>query len=118
MVPHNQINYIEIPVRDLQNSKAFFARVFGWQFTDHDGHYSCFSGAGINGGFYEDPKVFNLAKGAPLLVLFSDNLDKTQQSISNAGGEICKATYPFPGGKRFHFADPNGNEFAVWGSEK
>lgn len=115
MEHHNQIDYLEIPVKDINHSKAFFSRVFGWQFSDYSPQYTCFSGAGIKGGFFQDPRTFNLAKGTPLLVIFSSDLKQTQLEVTNAGGEITKAIFDFPGGRRFHFIDPNGNEFGVWG---
>ena len=115
MEHHNQITYIEIPVGNIADTKAFFTRVFGWQFTDQNGQYTCFHGAGVSGGFYQNPQTFTLAKGTPLLVIFSDNLSSTENEIRDAGGEISKNTFDFPGGKRFHFIDPNGNEFGVWG---
>ncbi|MCF1427507.1 MAG: VOC family protein [Shewanella sp.] len=117
MERHNCINYIEMPVRDLDATKAFFTLVFGWQFVDCGPHYSCFTNAGINGGFYQDALTFNVNKGSPLIVLFSQQLEQTQSAVENAGGEITKAIFRFPGGRRFHFADPNGNEYAVWGHE-
>ncbi len=117
MEHHNSINYIEMPVRDLDATKSFFTRAFGWQFEDYGPHYSCFINAGINGGFYQDALTFNVTKGSPLVVLFSEDLEKTQSGVELAGGEITKAIFSFPGGRRFHFADPNGNEYAVWGHE-
>ncbi|MBV7316591.1 VOC family protein [Shewanella sp. NIFS-20-20] len=114
MAQHHSINYLEIPVRDMALAKAFFTRVFGWQFSDYGPHYSCFNHVGIDGGFYEDALCFNTAKGCPLVVIYSEDLAKTAQDIVNAGGEISKNTFSFPGGQRFHFCCPNGNEYAVW----
>lgn len=115
MEQHNHIDYLEIPVRNINDTKAFFTRVFGWKFSDYSPQYTCFNGAGIKGGFYQDARNFTLAKGAPLLVIFSSDLMETEQEVKNAGGEISKSLFDFPGGRRFHFIDPNGNEFGVWG---
>ena len=112
------INYIEIPVKDMVATKAFFAGVFGWQFEDYGPHYSCFLNAGIDGGFYQADSSFNLAKGCPLIVLFSEQLEQTQVAIESAGGDITQAIFSFPGGRRFHFTDPNDNEYAVWSHDK
>lgn len=117
MERHHRINYLELPVRDLAVTKAFFTRVFGWQFEDYGAHYSCFMDAGIAGGFYQEARTFNLAKGSPLVVLFSLDLAQTQEQVVAAGGEISKPIFSFPGGRRFHFLDPNGNEYAVWGHD-
>ncbi|NMH64315.1 VOC family protein [Shewanella salipaludis] len=111
---HNSINYLEIPVKDLPGTKDFFGRVFGWQFQDYGPEYSCFLDAGITGGFYQSPQSFNLAQGCPLIVLYSAKLEQTQQDVLDAGGTLVKAIFSFPGGRRFHFSDINGNEYAVW----
>ena len=114
MGKHHSINYLEIPVKDLTATKAFFTHVFGWQFQDYGPEYSCFLRVGIDGGFYQADSQFTLAKGSPLIVLYSQDLLATQAKIIAAGGEIIKAIFDFPGGKRFHFTDVNGNEYAVW----
>lgn len=110
---NNTINYIEFPMIKNAETKAFFSEVFGWEFTDWGPDYFSFSGAGIEGGFngVDDTKV-----NAPgvLVVLYASDLEKTEVSVKAAGAEIVKAIYDFPGGRRFHFADPNGNELAVW----
>ncbi|MCH1931658.1 VOC family protein [Shewanella sp. A25] len=111
---HNSINYLEIPTTDIASSKAFFNKVFGWQFQDYGPEYSCFLDVGINGGFYQSNAQFTLEKGSPLIVLYSKALDETQAAITAAGGTICKAIFSFPGGRRFHFTEPCGNEYAVW----
>lgn len=111
---HNTLNYIEIPVSDLPLTKQFFQQVFTWEFVDYGPEYSCFVNAGINGGFYLSKQHFTLANGSPLLVLYSQKLASTQQAIIAAGGTISQSIFSFPGGCRFHFLDPNGNEFAVW----
>ncbi|MBB1438776.1 VOC family protein [Shewanella sp. SG41-4] len=114
MSQHHSINYLEIPVKDLIATKAFFTQVFGWQFQDYGPQYSCFLQVGIDGGFYQADSQFSLAKGSPLIVLYSEDLAASEAKIIQAGGKITKAIFSFPGGRRFHFTDVNGNEYAIW----
>ena len=110
---HNKINYIEIPSKDIGVSKKFFSGVFGWEFVDYGPDYSSFS-EGIDGGFYKSELVVSTESGSALIVLYSENLEATLSKIEPAGGRITKPVFAFPGGRRFHFTDPNGNEYAVW----
>jgi uncharacterized protein len=114
MSQHHSINYLEIPTLNLSASKAFFTSVFGWQFQDYGPEYSCFLDAGIDGGFYLSEQSFNLNQGSPLIVLYSQSLEQTQTKVLAAGGKLIKDIFVFPGGRRFHFTDPSGNEYAVW----
>ncbi|MDP5130391.1 MAG: VOC family protein [Paraglaciecola sp.] len=114
MSQHHKINYIEIPVKGLASSKAFFKQVFGWSFVDYGDDYAGIVGAGIEGGLFSSDLTVSTKTGSVLLVLYSENLAKTQQAIIAAGGGIVEPTFDFPGGRRFHFADVNGNEYAVW----
>lgn len=113
MNEHEKINYIELPARNLQATKEFFAAVFGWSFVDYGPEYAAFSNAGIDGGFYKADLTVSTNNGSALIVFFSEALEKTQTKIENAGGSIIKPIFSFPGGRRFHFNDPNGNEYAV-----
>ena len=114
MTQHHKINYIEIPVKALASSKAFFKQVFGWSFVDYGDDYAAISGAGINGGLCSSDKQVSTKKGSVLVVLYSEDLAQTQKAIMAAGGSILKPTFDFPGGRRFHFCDVNDNEYAVW----
>ena len=113
---HEKINYVEFPAKDIIASKVFFSTAFNWQFTDYGPEYSAFSAesAGLEGGFYSADLTASTHSGSALIVLFSAELEQTQHKIEKAGGSIVKAIFPFPGGRRFHFTDPSGNEFAVW----
>ncbi len=111
---HEKINYVEFPARDLPATKAFFSAAFGWSFTDYGSEYTAFSDEGLDGGFFQSDKVSSTDTGSPLIVFYSKDLDATQSKIEKAGGQIVKAKFSFPGGHRFHFSDPNGNEYAVW----
>lgn len=111
-----KINYLEYPAKDLEKTKQFFTSVFGWLFTDYGPEYTAFasSSAGVDGGFFLSELVSSTENGACLTVLYSGILEETEKRILNGGGEIIRPTFAFPGGRRFHFTDPNGNEFAVW----
>lgn len=114
MSNHHKINYLEIPVKDIKATKAFFEQVFAWSFTDYGPEYTCFNNGGIDGGFFKADKVMTTAAGGALIVLYSKDLEKTEQSVVEAGGQVTVPVFSFPGGRRFHFTDTNGNEFAVW----
>lgn len=114
MNEHEKINYIELPTRDLQATKEFYSKALGWSFQDYGPEYTAFSNAGIEGGFYKSGLSSTVESGAALVVLYSSNLESTQQKIVNAKGVIVKQIFSFPGGRRFHFTDPGGNELAVW----
>ena len=115
---HEKINYVEFPSRDLALTKNFFAQAFDWVFVDYGPDYIAFSDEGLDGGFFRaDLASSSAGNGAALLVFYSEDLEGTQTKVESAGGQIVKAIFPFPGGRRFHFTEPCGNEFAVW-SEK
>ena len=113
-----KINYLEIPSRDIESTKRFFAKVFNWSFVDYGLEYTAFSNAGIEGGFYKSNQISSTENGSVLIVFYSKELAMTEDRIRNEGGEIIKATFSFPGGHRFHFADPSGNEYAVWSDKE
>ncbi|WP_028694268.1 VOC family protein [Pseudomonas cremoricolorata] len=108
-----QIDNVEFNVSDIARSKAFYGAAFGWSFTDYGPTYSEFSDGRLHGGLTTGEEV---RPGGPLVILYADDLEATQQRVEAAGGEICRATFSFPGGRRFHFRDPDGYELAVWTS--
>ena len=112
-----KIDYVEFPARDLPATKAFFEIVFGWSFTDYGPEYSAFSDQGLDGGFYKADLSASTKTGSALIVLYSARLEETLAKVEKAGGRIVKPIFSFPGGRRFHFSEPSGNELAVW-SEK
>ena len=114
MNQHEKINYVEFPSKDLDVTKRFFADVFGWTFVDYGPEYTALEDAGLDGGFFKSDQVVSTANGSVLVVIYSKDLEFTQSKITAAGGTIIKDIFSFPGGRRFHFADPNGNEYAVW----
>lgn len=107
-------NYLEFPAKDIEATKTFFGSAFDWEFVDYGPEYTAFSNAGIDGGFFKSSLNAATENGSVLIVFYSDELEQTQAKITAAGGTIIKAVFSFPGGRRFHFGDPNGNEFAVW----
>lgn len=115
MNQHEKMNYVEFPAKDLAGTKAFFESVFGWSFTDYGPDYTVFENQGLDGGFFQSDLASSTEKGAALIVFYSSQLEATLAKVEKAGGSILKPIYSFPGGRRFHFAEPSGNEFAVWG---
>ena len=106
-----KLDYLEMPGGDLSALKAFYAGVFGWRFVDYGTDYVAYD-EGLEGGFYAGGSV---GEGpAPLPVLFSTDLEATLARVQAAGAEITRPIFAFPGGRRFHFRDPAGNELAVW----
>jgi|TARA_B110000879_G_scaffold73928_1_gene103289 predicted enzyme related to lactoylglutathione lyase len=114
---HDKINYLEFPSRDITKTKAFFSAVFDWTFTDYGPEYTAFANAGTDGGFFLSAQASTTDNGGALVVFFSDSLEQTQAAIEAAGGVITRSIFSFPGGRRFHFIDPNGNEYAVWSNQ-
>jgi len=114
MNEHEKINYVEFPAKDIEATKIFFNSVFGWSFVDYGPEYSAFSNEGLDGGFYQSNLSVSTKNGSALIVFYSKELEGTLSKIESSGGSIIKPIFPFPGGRRFHFGDPNGNEYAVW----
>ncbi|PLA75248.1 glyoxalase family protein [Hydrogenovibrio sp. SC-1] len=109
-----KINYIEMPSRNLEVTKKFFKTAFDWSFVDYGPDYIAIENAGLDGGFYQSDKVATPNNGSVLVVLYSADLEASVDQVEAAGGTIVQAIFTFPGGRRFHFTDPNGNEYAVW----
>ncbi|KPM32923.1 Glyoxalase/bleomycin resistance protein/dioxygenase [Croceitalea dokdonensis DOKDO 023] len=105
------INYIEFKSTDLDATKAFYSAVFGWTFTDYGATYTAFTDSGVEGGFeFTNEPIVN----GVLVVLHHDQLEAVKENVLRAGGTISVDIFSFPGGKRFQFLDPSGNELAVW----
>ena len=114
MNKHEKISYVEFPAKDVEAAKTFFTSVFSWSFVDYGPEYTAFSNEGLDGGFYKSDLTVSTEIGSALIVFYSKDLENTQSKIENAEGSIIKPIFSFPGGRRFHFSDPNGNEYAVW----
>ncbi|WP_020674051.1 MFS transporter [Amycolatopsis nigrescens] len=112
---HHAIDYIELAVTDLEQAKRFYTGAFGWQFNDYGPEY-----AGIRSPQDEAAEVGGLRRdeqvraGGPFVLLYSTDLDKSVAAVTEAGGQVVNGPYEFPGGRRFHFTDPSGNELGVW----
>jgi hypothetical protein len=106
-----RIDYIEFPSTSIEDVKRFYVSVFGWEFTDYGPDYTSFGDGRLSGGFY---KVDEVRPGGPLVVLYDSKLEAMEAKVKAAGGKITKDIFDFPGGRRFHFTDPGGNELAVW----
>jgi predicted enzyme related to lactoylglutathione lyase len=106
-----RVDYIEFLATDIEETKRFYSGVFGWEFTDYGPDYTSFTDGRLAGGFSVAPEV---QAGGPLVVLYSTNLAEIEARIRERGGHIVRETFEFPGGRRFHFTDPSGNELAVW----
>lgn len=109
-----KINYIELPASNFDAVQAFYGAVFGWTFEDYGPEYRAFSSGNLDGGFYASNAVSSAEQGAPLIIFYADNLESVEAAVISAGGVIVKPIFSFPGGRRFQFTDPHGNELAVW----
>lgn len=109
--------YIEFAAKDLAATKAFFQKVFQWRFEDYGPAYTAFFAANFEGGFYEAPLASSVKSGGALLVLYAEDLSACLAQVESTGGEISQDIFVFPGGARFHFIEPSGNELAVWSEQ-
>ena len=114
MNQHEKLNYVEFPAKDIEATKAFFETVFAWSFIDYGPDYTAFAGQGLDGGFYRIDLTSTESTGGALLVFYSEDLETTQTKVTASDGVIIKPIFDFPGGRRFQFLEPSGNELAVW----
>lgn len=106
-----KIDYVEFPSADLPATRAFYQQAFGWKFIDYGPTYAALDDAGLDGGFQADASE---APAKPLVILYAHDLEAAEAKVRAAGGTIVKPIFSFPGGRRFQFTDPSGNELAVW----
>lgn len=106
-----KIDYIEFPGAELPATRAFYEAAFGWTFTDYGPTYAAFDNGGVDGGINADPQD---RSAAPLVVLFATDLEAMEARVIAAGGHVTRPIFSFPGGRRFHFRDPSGNELAAF----
>jgi predicted enzyme related to lactoylglutathione lyase len=114
-MPENlKINYLELPGDNFAVLAAFYEAVFSWKFTAYGPDYLAFTDGLLDGGFYKSALQSQVERGATLIVLYATDLKAILDSVATAGGIITQDIFEFPGGYRFHFHDPHGNEMAVW----
>jgi predicted enzyme related to lactoylglutathione lyase len=114
---HHAIDYVELAVDDVAAAREFYAAAFGWEFNDYGPEYAGIrdpGGAGEVGGLAASAGPRG---GGPLVLLFSEDLDASVAAVESAGGSVVNGPYEFPGGRRFHFTDPSGNELGVWAEQ-
>lgn len=112
MRPENRIDYVEIPVTDLPRARAFFEALFGWEFQEWGDEYYSFNDGRLDGGLRKSEAP--VPADSVLLVFYSDDLERDVGRVKEHGGTISQEIFSFPGGRRFHFIDPVGTEFAIW----
>lgn len=113
----NQIDYIEFQATDVVAAKKFFEQLFGWKFTDYGPDYTSFEDGRIAGGFRKSDAASKLDSGAVLVVFYHPRLEQIRQRVIDLGGKITADIFSFPGGRRFHFVEPGGNECAIWSED-
>ena len=106
----NKLAYVELPSTNVAALKEFYGPLFGWAFQDYGDDYAAFSQAGLDGGFNADN---DHKTAAPLAIIETDDIELMEAGVRSAGGTITRGIFAFPGGRRFHFTDPSGNELAV-----
>jgi predicted enzyme related to lactoylglutathione lyase len=109
-----KIDYIEFPAADFDAVQAFYEKAFGWTFVDYGPEYRAFNDGKLDGGFRRAEEKSLTEHGAALVILFAKDLEATRDKVAASGGTIVQDIFSFPGGRRFQFADPHGNELAVW----
>lgn len=117
MSKHHKIDYLEFPACDLEATQAFFERLLAWQFQSYGPDYLDFNDGVLSGGFYRSELKSRVEQGATLLVLYSEDLEQSYKQVLECGGRISQEIFSFPGGRRFHFIEPSGNELAMWQRE-
>jgi predicted enzyme related to lactoylglutathione lyase len=117
MPTDKKIDYIELPAVDFDATEKFYSATFEWTFVDYGPEYRAFNDGRTDGGFYRCALTSRTEQGAALIILYAVDLEATAALVAKNGGTICKAIFAFPGGRRFHFHDPHGNELAVWSDQ-
>ena len=111
---HHKIDYVEFASADPQKMCAFFGAVLGWSFEWFGPDYVAFHGAGLEGGIYRSDLASRSADGGALIIFYSRDLEESEALVQHHGATIIKPVFEFPGGRRFQFAEPTGNEFGIW----
>ena len=109
-----KLDYLELPGRKLDVLQAFYEKCFDWKFKSYGPDYLAFTDGKMDGGFYASDLQSTTDHGAALIVFYAEDLEAIQQVVTENGGTVVREIFAFPGGRRFHFADPHGNELAIW----
>jgi uncharacterized protein len=109
-----RIDYIEFSVTSVADAKRFYGSAFGWKFEDYGPDYASFTDGRLSGGF----QTATSAAGGPLVIIYASDLEGMERRVREAGGKVVRPIFSFPGGRRFHFTDPSGNELAVWSDKE
>ena len=117
MAQDKSINYVEFPGNDFDALERFYSQTFGWTFTDYGPEYRAFTDKNLEGGFYQSDKRSSTDNGAALITFYATDLEGTRDLVVANKGRISTDIFSFPGGRRFHFLDPHGNELAVWSDQ-
>jgi uncharacterized protein len=110
-----RIDYVEFSVQSVPEAKRFYGTVFGWSFEDYGPDYASFADGRLSGGFQTAAQVRG---GGPLVIIYAADLESMERRVREAGGSVVRPIFSFPGGRRFHFTDPSGNELAVWSDKE
>ena len=109
-----KIDYVELPANDFDSVESFYSKTFGWEFTDWGPGYRSFSDGTLEGGFRKETLTSQTSTGGALIIMYADDLEATLANVVAHGGRISVDIVSFPGGRRFQFLDPHGNELGVW----
>lgn len=109
-----KLDYIELPANDFEAIQNFYEACFDWKFTSYGPEYLAFNDGKLDGGFYKSDLKSTTETGAALVILYARDLEAIRGVVAANGGSIVRDIFSFPGGRRFQFADPNGNELAIW----
>lgn len=109
-----RLDYLELPASNFDAVETFYSAVFDWNFTDYGTEYRAFTDGKLDGGFYKSELCSTTDNGAALIIVYANDLEVIRQTVVQNGGEIARDIFSFPGGRRFQFLDPHGNELAVW----
>ena len=112
-----KIDYVEFYAADFDAVEAFYSVVFGWEFTDYGPEYRAFNDGHVDGGFRKGELTSTTEAGGALVILYAEDLEATRDAVVEHGGTLTEDIFSFPGGRRFQFLDPHGNELAVWSEQ-
>jgi uncharacterized protein len=105
--------YVEFQAKDLERTKEFFTEAFGWKFTDYGPDYAAFGNDEFGGGVTRSDKRGRIKEGSPAVVIYTREIEAVRERVISAGGKITDDIFAYPGGRRFHFLEPSGNELGV-----